>query len=715
MRRRGLMAAAVAAIIITSLIGGAPRRVVAAPSSADDCPDILFLGARGSGERPQPPYSVGNDPTGQLGLGETLWNSFKALRLAVPGLQVEAEGVNYNPTPVFPNGDTPTNLVDHPGYYVEGVSLGATEFVRVLRERIAECGDITEYVLAGYSQGAWALHWALADLNPNERERIAAVLMFGDPLLNPASPAVRMAKRHGGRGAAFVFSPPSTRRTYVPADLVSRTASYCLPGDPVCQPIWAIAHNPLVVVNCAQEACAHLDYVLEGVDERAARVAVRLVRPLSRQVAVATTSLADAQVGVPYTATLAARRGRPPYRWRILSGRPAWLTLDSATGTLSGKPGTAQTLRLRVQVQDARGSVGQAFLRLIVRRPAVTFSIARVDTTDTGAQLQWGGISALTVSAEGRYVLFQSEDAVLPGLSSGIARWYRKDMRTGTIVLASAADHVSDAAASISDNGQVVVSVVFLPDGNRIDVRNLALGSVVALPDPTSSDGLWHQNPDFPTLSGNGKWVVFTTGNAVWRSAVPGTPATIGSGSYIADISDDGDVVAAASRAVADGGVTVRRMSTGTSQHIAGASSNFALSGDGGTLIYNAPVADPSCDQCFALYARDLASGAAVRVTEPGIYGTSPAVSSDGTMVAYGSTISGQWQIWVTNRTTGCREIASRNADGLEGDMATGAGGGVALSADGTTVTFSSGASNLVPEDTNNSLDAFAVTGTCWP
>jgi hypothetical protein len=368
-RLRGLMAAVVAAIIVIGLFGGAPRRVVAAPSSADDCPDILFLGARGSGEPPQPPDSVDNDPTGQLGLGTTLWNSFKALRLAVPGLRVEAEGVNYNAAPVFPNGDVPTNLVDHPGYYVEGVSLGGTEFVRVLREHIAECGDMTEYVLAGYSQGAWALHRALAVLNANERERVAAVLMFGDPLLNPGSPAVRMAKRHGGRGAAFAFSPRSTRRTYVPADLIRRTASYCLPGDPVCQPAWAVADNPLVVVNCAQGACAHLDYVPEGVDERAARFAARLVRPLSRQVAVTTTGLADAQVGMPYTATLTARRGRPPYRWRILSGRPAWLTLDSATGVLSGTPRRGQTVRLRIQVRDARGTVGQALLRLVVRRP----------------------------------------------------------------------------------------------------------------------------------------------------------------------------------------------------------------------------------------------------------------------------------------------------------------------------------------------------------
>jgi hypothetical protein len=82
-------------------------------------------------------------------------------------------------------------------------------------------------------------------------------------------------------------------------------------------------------------------------------------------------------------------------------------------------------------------------------------------------------------------------------------------------------------------------------------------------------------------------------------------------------------------------------------------------------------------------------------------------------MRPHGSTNSGQWQIWVTNRTTGCREIASRNPDGVEGDMATGAAGGVALSGDGTTVTFWSPATNLVPDDTNNSPDAFAATGVC--
>jgi hypothetical protein len=59
---------------------------------------------------------------------------------------------------------------------------------------------------------------------------------------------------------------------------------------------------------------------------------------------VATSSLPPGEVGVPYSAQLTASGGKPPYKWSISAGAlPPGLTLNSATGVISGIPTQAST------------------------------------------------------------------------------------------------------------------------------------------------------------------------------------------------------------------------------------------------------------------------------------------------------------------------------------------------------------------------------------
>ena len=70
--------------------------------------------------------------------------------------------------------------------------------------------------------------------------------------------------------------------------------------------------------------------------------------------AVTTTSLPNAFINVPYSATLAASGGTPPYAWSITAGTlPAGLTLSSA-GVISGTPGkTGSVSNFTVKVTDS--------------------------------------------------------------------------------------------------------------------------------------------------------------------------------------------------------------------------------------------------------------------------------------------------------------------------------------------------------------------------
>lgn len=64
------------------------------------------------------------------------------------------------------------------------------------------------------------------------------------------------------------------------------------------------------------------------------------------------------RASIAFSETLEVRGGRAPYRWTITSGSlPAGLTLDGATGTISGTPTTAGTRNVTFQVSDADGVV----------------------------------------------------------------------------------------------------------------------------------------------------------------------------------------------------------------------------------------------------------------------------------------------------------------------------------------------------------------------
>jgi Peptidase A4 family/Putative Ig domain len=94
---------------------------------------------------------------------------------------------------------------------------------------------------------------------------------------------------------------------------------------------------------------------------------------------VVTTTLPEAYVGIPYSATLQAT-GELSYQWSGV-GLPAWLTLNATTGVLSGTPPTAGTLAFDVQAANAveTNEVSQLqFLALTVggNPPPPDFAIA---------------------------------------------------------------------------------------------------------------------------------------------------------------------------------------------------------------------------------------------------------------------------------------------------------------------------------------------------
>jgi Putative Ig domain len=92
---------------------------------------------------------------------------------------------------------------------------------------------------------------------------------------------------------------------------------------------------------------------------------------VSPALAVSTTSLTSGSVGVPYTASLSATGGVPPYTWSITSGTlPAGLTLSSS-GFISGTPTNQESQTFTVQVSDSESppATASAPLTLTINGP----------------------------------------------------------------------------------------------------------------------------------------------------------------------------------------------------------------------------------------------------------------------------------------------------------------------------------------------------------
>jgi hypothetical protein len=76
-----------------------------------------------------------------------------------------------------------------------------------------------------------------------------------------------------------------------------------------------------------------------------------------------------AEVGIPFSATLTGTGGTQPYGWSATGNLPAGLTLDPASGVISGVPSAAGLARLTFTLTDANGFTKSVAVGLAVVAP----------------------------------------------------------------------------------------------------------------------------------------------------------------------------------------------------------------------------------------------------------------------------------------------------------------------------------------------------------
>src|SRR5215469_2701202 len=121
--------------------------------------------------------------------------------------------------------------------------------------------------------------------------------------------------------------------------------------------------------------------------------------PKPSALSIANTSLPVGQVGQSYSAALTASGGTIPYSWSVSSGTlPAGLTLDPASGLITGKPTETRAANVTFAVADSGNPVQRKTISLSFNiSPATTLAI----TTTSLPNGEVGAAYSATLAATG--------------------------------------------------------------------------------------------------------------------------------------------------------------------------------------------------------------------------------------------------------------------------------------------------------------------------
>jgi hypothetical protein len=273
----GLIVAVAASILVAPLSAGASTVQWTNTTSSSfaigaRCADVLFIGARGSGE-------AFEDDTGNLvdeGYGPMVETVRDGVRNELdPSLSVRQYALDYAATPIDKLADdfvnTVKSLAEFAGpavsTFLESADIGVTRLTDVLEDSRARCPD-EKWVLAGYSQGALAIHSALIDVaadGNSATRQLASTVLIADPARDSANtdavPSVfHGTQTSGGKGvvtiarALGVLGFTASLDIYgslgpLPPEVREKVIEVCNDGDVVCDTSRTMPAGHLLLLN----------------------------------------------------------------------------------------------------------------------------------------------------------------------------------------------------------------------------------------------------------------------------------------------------------------------------------------------------------------------------------------------------------------------------------------------------------------------------------
>lgn len=272
LRRAIALAGATCALLAatTTVAHAVPAAGQPASEQPDTCADIAFLGARGSGEAPGLGTTVQDaadhyeKAVGSAATVETRPVTYPAVAIfdldVLKRLQRAFEDaglgrwrtglVNPRPIPGLNQTGSSQSLLGSRTKYDNSVVEGTKDIRSQMLSLASRCSS-TRFVLAGYSQGAQVVTRFLESIDTDNAadralsERIIGIALFGSPMFAQYDPPVLVNRSRQGPAPYSILrqgvyqtlndlpiGEPSvlSRRPWV-----TRTHSYCLQRDVVCQ------------------------------------------------------------------------------------------------------------------------------------------------------------------------------------------------------------------------------------------------------------------------------------------------------------------------------------------------------------------------------------------------------------------------------------------------------------------------------------------------
>ncbi|WP_130840852.1 cutinase family protein [Corynebacterium neomassiliense] len=222
-----LAIALVTAVVVIAVRSGSS-------SSIASCADVEFIGAAGSSQRDIDPSS-GTTEIADSGVGGIVEDTYQNLAVDLPeGTDINLRAVEY-PAMAVPVKPT----VDNWTAFLNSVSTGASEAEQLIRATMDECGD-SKIVVAGYSQGAMAVHRALRAIGPDDRITAGVLIGDGDKVPDDNVETIPEYDTDARQGIAQVALANGINSGAVnevlPPEWNSRIISPCMSGDVVCAP-----------------------------------------------------------------------------------------------------------------------------------------------------------------------------------------------------------------------------------------------------------------------------------------------------------------------------------------------------------------------------------------------------------------------------------------------------------------------------------------------
>jgi Ca2+-binding RTX toxin-like protein len=344
-----------------------------------------------------------------------------------------------------------------------------------------------------------------------------------------------------------------------------------------------------------------------------------------------------------------------------------------------------------------------------------------VDSAGNLGNLQSLGPS---ISADGRFVAFYSYSSnIVPGDTNDTYDIFVRDTLTNTTTRVSVDSagnqgNIGSNSPSISADGRFVAfyssaSNIVPGDTNRTEdifVRDTLTNTTTRAVDRASDQAFGNSFFNPPSISADGRFVAFDSGGS---NIVPG------------DTNNTGDIF------VRD---TLTNTTTRVSVDSAGnqandASNSPSISADGRFVAFDSSASNivpGDTNNTEDIFVRDTLTNTTTGVSVDSAgnlgnsYSNNPSISADGRFVAFQSGASNivpgdtnnTGDIFVRDTLTNTTTRVSVDSAGNQGNFGS---GGPSISADGRFVAFLSNAFNLVPGDTNNTFDIFVADNSSTP